>query len=78
MFDTAAVVIPDQDIYDGENANVGLQIDPIRGGLVFDSALEKNKTGGVDRGVYASFYYLDSGSLGKVATIDEAPDHHVI
>lgn len=66
-----AAVVPDTDIYAGEDANVGYRIDHLRGGIVLDAALPLNKTGDVSRAIYATFYDLTS-ALVPLGRLEEA------
>lgn len=69
-FGDAAAVIPNSDIYLGEDGNAYNIVDSLRGGVVLSQALELNKTGAVSRAVYASFYDI-SASLVPVAKIED-------
>lgn len=55
--------IPLSDIYPGEDANVDYQLEPMDSGISFYAELEKSRTGGVERPVYASFYDLTSAMV---------------
>ena len=66
-----AAVVPDSDIYPGEDANIEYIVDSLRGGIILYAALPLNKTDNVSRAVYASFYDLAS-ALVPVGKIEDA------
>lgn len=71
-YDDEAAVIPNSDIYAGDSANIDYHIDPVRGGIVVHTALELNRTGGIPRTIYASFYDLTTAyaAVGKLEDVN--------
>jgi hypothetical protein len=66
-----AAVIPVGDLYEGENANISVRIDALRGGIILYEALPLNHAGNVSRAIYATFYDLTT-ALVPVGMIEEA------
>jgi hypothetical protein len=67
----SAAVIPQGDIYAGDNANLSFRIDPMTGGVILLEALAANRTGPVERTIYAGFYDL-TNAIATVGVVEEA------